>query len=297
MTLSVCRTFVLTVCLLLCGCATTPYHLTSTADYPGRYPLAKNEPVVVKGNPSPILDASDWYWPGSLLAKLLLWNGKVDSHEISDETIQYLVQFCREHELGDVKIRVNAYSTGDEWRRTFSNENIHPVWRYPFGFVAWLQYTILPGRFFGGDNYNPYSNTINIYSDLKPIALHEAGHAQDFAKQENKGTYAALYMVPFVNLYHEAAATSTALSYTKAYKPPEDQKEAFRLLYPAYGTYIGSNMGQYLFASVYWPVYLGSVAAGHIAGQTSAAFVPDTPAEKVEKTANNTQDVFTLRGD
>ena len=292
MTLSFCRVFVLTVCLLLCGCATTPYHITSAADYPGNYPLAKNNPVVVKGNPSPILDASGWYWPGSLLGKLLLWNAKVDSHEISDETVQYLVQFCREHELGDVKIRVNAYSSGDEWHRTFSNENIHPLWRYPFGFVAWLEYTILPGRFFGGDNYNPFSN---IYSDLKPITLHEAGHAQDFAKQKDKGLYAALYMIPFVNLYHEGVATSTALSYTKEYKSPKDQKEAFKLLYPAYGTYVGGDIGQYLFASVYWPVYLGGVAVGHIAGQTSAACVPDEPVEKTETTANNTQNSIPLR--
>ena len=30
-----------------------------------------------------------------------------------------------------------------------------------------------------------------------------------------------------------------------------------------------------MLASVYWPVYLGSVAVGHIAGHISAAFVPD----------------------
>jgi hypothetical protein len=260
---------------LACGCATVPYHPTSAADYPGQYPLAQQPAQVVVGKPNAFLDASDWFWPGSLLSKLLLWNGKVDSHEVSDETITTLTQFCREHELGDTMIRINAYSVGDEWHRTFSNENIHPVWRYPFGFLAWLEYTILPGRFFGGDNYNPFSNTINIYSDLKPIVLHEAGHAQDFARQRYKGIYAVLYMVPFVDLYAEAVASSTALSYIETYKPIEEQKQACRLLYPAYGTYVGGNLGDYVFPALYWPIYLGGVAVGHVVGLTTAALLPE----------------------
>ncbi len=102
---------------LTCGCATVPYHPTSAADYPGVYPRAKDKPDVAAGRPNRFLDASDWFWPGSLLSKLLLWNGKVDSHQISDETVETLIQFCREHELGDTKIRVNAYAVGEEWRR------------------------------------------------------------------------------------------------------------------------------------------------------------------------------------
>lgn len=273
------RACVIMLCVLACGCATVPYRPTSAADYPGIYFLATNDPEVVTGAPIGWLDASDWYWPGSLLSKLLLWNGNIDSHEISDETVETVVQFCREHELGDTKIRINGYQVADEWRRTFSNTNIHPFWRFPFGFLAWVQYTILPGRFFGGDNYNPYSNTINLYSDLKPVALHEAGHAQDFAKQQYKGFYAALYMVPFVNLYHEAAATSTALSYIQTFKPVEEQRDAYRLLYPAYSTYIGGNVGDFVASSAYWPIYLGSIAVGHIAGQTVAILLPEEPEQ------------------
>ena len=278
MRMRVFKVCVVAMLVLSCGCATVPYHSTSAADYPGRHPRAKDEPDVVQGKPNRFLDASDWFWPGSLLSKLLLWNGKVDSHQISDETVEALVQFCKEHELGDAKICINAYSVRDEWHRTFSNTNIHPVWRYPFGFLAWAQYTIMPGRFFGGDNYNPFSNTINIYSDLKPVALHEAGHAQDFARQRLKGTYAFLYMIPFVNLYHEAVASSTALSYIETFKPLEEQKQACYLLYPAYATYVGGNIGDYVTSAVYWPVYLGSIGVGHIVGRTAAALLPEERA-------------------
>ena len=274
------KTCAVTLLLLACGCATVPYHPTSAADYPGQYPLAQEAPEVVRGKPIGWLDASGWYWPESLLSKLLLWNAKVDSHKISDETVQAAVQFCQEHDLGDTKILVNAYSPGTEWHRTFRNTNIHPVWRYPFGFLAWLGYAILPGRFFGGDNYNPFSNTINLYSDLTPIALHEAGHAQDFARRRFKGTYAVLYMVPFFDLYPEAVASSTALSYEETYRPLEEQKQACRLLYPAYATYVGGDIGQFLVSSVYWPVYLGSVAVGHVVGLTAAAGLHEEPAQE-----------------
>lgn len=40
-------------------------------------------------------------------------------------------------------------------------------WRYSIGMLSWLQYTLLPGRLFGGDHYNPYSNTISLYSDYR----------------------------------------------------------------------------------------------------------------------------------
>ncbi|MEI8352759.1 MAG: hypothetical protein WCG36_10680, partial [bacterium] len=89
--------------------------------------------------------------------------------------------FMTDNELRDVKVRINEYSVGGELRRTIRNKSIGAGWRYTFGMMGWLGYTIMPGRFFGGDNYNPYSNTINLYSDLPCIGLHEAGHSKDFA--------------------------------------------------------------------------------------------------------------------
>ena len=56
--------------------------------------------------------------------------------------------------------------------------------------IANMFYTAFPERIFaafpfigGGDHYNPYTNTINIYSDHRAIVLHEGGHAKDFARR------------------------------------------------------------------------------------------------------------------
>jgi len=256
--------------LVLTGCTPLPYRPSTVCDYPGHHPQAESTPEVAAGGPSKVLDASDWYWPYSLLSKLLLVEKKVDSHQISEETVASILRFCEEHDLGDVMIRVNAYSTGDEWRRTFRNKNVGAGWRYTFGFISWLRYTILPGRFFGGDNYNPYSNTINLYSDVKPIAWHEAAHALDFAQRKHKGTYAFLYTIPFVNLYHEAVATDKALAYVKQFESAADQRETYRLLSAAYGTYVGDNISS-VAASPTLPWYLGSIAAGHLVGGVAGA--------------------------
>ena len=269
--------------LLAAGCTTVPYHYGKDVEYVHGYRLPEGEPQIVTGRPNGFLDASDWIWPGSLLSKLMLWNAKVDSHQISPETVEAIRQYLADNELRDVKVRINGYSVGEEWRRTFRNKAVGAGWRYTMGFYSWIMYTIMPGRFFGGDNYNPYSNTINIYSDLVPVGLHESGHAKDFAGRTWKGTYSALYsFVPFFNLYPEAKASSDALSYLQDKQDFAMKKSAYKLLYPAYGSYIGADTGEWLETPWDLAVQLGAIVSGHIVGRTRAAFVPAAAPKPAE---------------
>src|SRR5439155_26059978 len=150
--------------------------------------------------------------------------------------------------------------------RQVANDAVNPGWPYTFGTVAWLGDTILPGRLFAGDHYNPYTNTVNIYSNVPAIGLREAGHAKDWARRKYKGTYAALYALPGPPLWHEAVASRDALAYVRAAGSPEEQEEAYRLLYPAYGTYVGGAVGDFVPGAGLVP-YAGAVVAGHIAGR------------------------------
>jgi hypothetical protein len=72
--------------------------------------------------------------------------------------------------------------------------------------------------------------------------LHEAGHAKDFARRKWKGTYAAVRILPIVPLIQEAIATSDALGYLEARENVSAQQEAYEILYPAYGTYVGAEI-------------------------------------------------------
>jgi len=248
--------------LFLDACAFQPYELGTGGvdEYDGDSPMPEQQVIV--GKPHRLIDASDWIWPGSLLGKLVLWNKDVDSHEVSPEVIIALEQYLEDNDLNDVQVLVNAYRPGVQWSRLFNNQEMHPFWRYTFGLVSATFYTILPGRFFGGDSYNPYTNTISLYSNNPAIALHEAGHAKDVNRRKAKGVYSAIYSLPFIPLYHEAQASNDALSYLRDKCQTTDQKEAYKILHPAYGTYLGGAVAGRI-ASV------GAIP-GHISGRLSA---------------------------
>lgn len=278
--------------ILFCGCASNYYVYGTegmdTLDGDSR----QVDKQFIVGEPSPVLDASDWYWPGSLLAKLILWNHKIDSHEISAETIETLRLYLEKNELDDVQVLVNTYKPGVQWVRTFQNKEVGAGWRYTLGILSALQYTILPGRFFGGDHYNPYSNTISIYSDIPAVALHEGGHAKDSNSRKNKGLYAAIYAIPGVPLYHEAVASNEALSYLRENCDLDSEKKAYRSLHPAYGTYVGGT-----FSSIAQQPELALLAVlpGHLSGAigaTKADFNDGCPTERLEEKESQNDEAY-----
>ncbi|TVZ38858.1 hypothetical protein P886_3241 [Alteromonadaceae bacterium 2753L.S.0a.02] len=255
----------LCILLLFTGCASNSYVYGTN----GRDALdGDSRPVenqIIVGAPNKFLDASDWIWPGSLLGKLVLWNKKVDSHEVSPETIDALALYLERNNLDDVQVLINTYKPGTQWVRTFKNKEVGVFWRYTLGILSASFYTVLPGRFFGGDHYNPYSNTISIYSDIPAVTLHEGGHAKDFNRRKFKGIYAAIYGLPGVALYHEAVASNEALSYMRDNCSLQEEKAAYHILHPAYGTYVGGAVPGQAYASAIFAL------PGHITGAIAAA--------------------------
>ncbi|HNR93224.1 MAG TPA: hypothetical protein PKM67_06565 [Kiritimatiellia bacterium] len=270
--------------LLLSGCATTPYHFGAVYDYHPAPPLSEHEQQIERGKPNRFLDACDWIWPGSLLGKLILWNRKVDSHQVSQETEDTLRSYLAANHLDSVKVRINQYHPGAELSRTLGNKSVGFGWRYTIGLLGWLQYTILPQRFFGGDNYNPYSNTLNIYSDIPAVTVHEGGHSKDFAEKKLKGTYAFIYVIPFVNLWHEAQASNDALSYAQE-TDHELQRGGYKILYPAYATYIASDISYFTSPVLSYPLMAVCVVPAHIAGRIKAHGVTDEELSPPETAA------------
>lgn len=223
-------------------------------------------PQFERGKPYPVVDALGFIF--SLPAKILLFNWSVESHDISPETEAALAEYLKENNLDLVKVRLNQYSPGDEWTRLTENKAVGAGWRYTVGVLNWLIYTILPGRVFGGDNFNTFSNTISIYSDHRAIVLHEGGHAKDDALTEYKGTYAVLRILPIVPLFQEAEASTDALSYYEDRKCRSEQKDAYKILYPAYATYIGGEVFRWVPGGLLLTAAV--VIPGHVAGRVAA---------------------------
>lgn len=263
----------------LAACATAPYEFGSGIESGGTLPLRPDELQMERGRPHRLLDGLGHYVL-SLPSKLILLNWQVDNHAISAEIEQALCVYLEENDLLNTKIRLNQYAPGNEWSRLVRNRNINGFWRYTVGVLTVAVYTALPQRAFGGDNYNPFTNTVNLYSDDRAIALHEAGHAKDFAQRDAKGFYAALRILPLVPLFQEAKATGDAIGYERVLGGSDDEKHAYRALYPAYGTYLGGEAARWVAGPFWVPYALAAAGAvpGHVIGWVRSLFVPDRPA-------------------
>lgn len=271
--------------LFLSACASNEYYYGTGQDADKIEQEKRNSPVMeeqfILGAPHKLLDFSDWIWPGSWLGKLFLWNRNLDSHEISDQTVAALRKYLHDNELDNVQVLVNAYKPGNQWRRLFKNRTVGAGWRYTLGVLSVAYYTVLPGRFFGGDAYNPYTNTIYLYSDSAAIAMHEGGHAKDTGKRRNKGLHAALYNIPGAPLYYEARATNDTLSYLYQENLTAEQKKAYKILHPAYGTYVFGAAGTLLGRPALLPLF--GALPGHVSGRIAASVTADSELKDEEK--------------
>lgn len=267
--LALCWLFATSLFFLCTGCATTPYHFG--AKRPPVERLVCDGEMIERGKPRPVIDTVGWIF--GIPSKLILWDRRVENHAVSSTTEEAIVGYLADNQMPDVKVRVNQYAPGKEWHRLWRNDRVGLGWRATFGLVTWAGYTVFPGRIFGGDAYNPYTHSIYLYSDIPAVALHEGGHAKDFASRRWPGTYSALGQLPLASLYVEAKATNDALGYLQAQHRTEELADAYRILYPAYGTYVGGEL-----TSLFLPEYgmVGSIAGaipGHILGRYRAALL------------------------
>ncbi len=260
--------------LILGGCATPPevyrptdpYYRLRQVEFPGETPRLERAEF------HPLVDGLNHYLL-SLPTKLLLLNWRVMDHELPERNVQLLQHYLDLNGLTAVKIRHNRYDPIDELRRLTQNSDVGWGYRYTLGLVSWLQYTIFPGRLFGGlpligvgDHFNPFSNTVHVYSSDLGILLHELGHAKDYVEHDSRGTsFVLMRLVPGIDLMQEARATGDAIRYLRCVSEPGAEIRAYRTLIPAYSTYIAGYFEGGLV------VTLPLVAVGHVSGRAQAA--------------------------
>lgn len=233
--------------------------------YPNQNYFDQENPQFEEGEPYWFLDFMGNVF--GVLSKLILWNRKMSNHRFSEETKNYLKDYIRENNLKDVKVRFNQYAPIDDLVQLWKSETVHPILKYTVGIINWVSGVIFPGRLFAGlltgDHYNPYSNTINLYSDLPSVVLHEGGHSKDFALRKYKSFYSLGYSFPIVGpLYAEARASDDALRYLRHRCDLKNELLAYRTLYPAYATYATGP----ILSSVGELVGLAASIPGHIVG-------------------------------
>lgn len=253
------KAFVLVLVIALVGCSTTP------PPYVGQGP----HPQITRGQPIAPIDGLGNFF--GVLSKIILWNRKVANHDISTETEKYLVNYIDlpESVTDGTHYSLNEYNPGMAFSRLVKNKKVKWPYRILIGFpVTLIVDVLIPGRLFAGlingDMYNPYTDIVSIYSDHPSIALHEAGHTHDINKRRYKGTYAFIRIIPFVDLFQEYKASEQAFDYLIDTQDHPQEIAAYKILYPAYGTYVG--------AYVPFPgAGLAGALAGHLIGRAEAS--------------------------
>lgn len=265
------------------GCAAVPYPYIDDLESPHTLQLREGEPQIERGRPVGFVDGLGHYL-FSLPSKLILWDWRVDNHDIPEDVEQHLEAYLAANGLHNVKVRLNQYSPGGEWSRLVRNKRVNGFWRYTIGAFSTTMYTIMPGRLFGGDHYNPYTDTIHLYSGHNSIALHEGAHAKDSAASPFPGLYALSRMIPLVPLYQEGVATGDTVGYHRVSSDPANEKADYKILYPAYGTYVAGEALRYIPLSypLTYAAQLGVAIPGHVIGRVKAAGVDDGEAVKAQ---------------
>lgn len=222
---------------------------------------------VVAGQPNKFIDGAGWVL--GIPRKLILWDRRVDNHNVSPDTVSKVATFAEATQMADVCIRVNQYAPIDEWRRLTKNERVSPGWRYTMGTLSLVGYTLLPGRLIGGDEYNPYTNSVYVYSDVAALGMEAAAYAKDVQNRQYPGTYAAVNSLPIVSIWHETINTDDTLAYLEANGDSQQLEEGIRVLYPNYGASVGGAFDSAIGIS---PVLtVGGAIVGHATGRQRAS--------------------------
>ena len=256
------------------GCAKLPYRYGDNLITQNDADLKPGEPQIERGRRMPVLDTVGWIV--GIPAKIVMFDRHVDNHDVSPETEAKMQEYLANNDLDKVKVRVNEYDPLGEWGRLGRNKSVGWPARYTLGTLSVASYTLFPGRIFGWDKYNPYTNTIYLYSDVPAMALYEGGYAKDFAQREYKGWYGLGYEIPLVNLWHHSRASGDAMAYLKDTAPTQEIKDGYRTIGPAYAVNASRGLGSV--AGV--PLVLPAALAGHAVGQVKAAsFEEKAPGE------------------
>ena len=261
---------------LLGGCASGPYQFgrgwqnAQCAAYSPQDPASQLE--IAEGRPNKFVDGVGWVI--GIPGKLLLWDRRVNNHCVTPETTAAVARYLEQNHLNDACLRINQYAPGEEWVRLTTNREVSAGWRYTLGTLSLVGYTLFPGRLLGGDHYNPYTNSVYIYSDVPALGVESAAYAKDVHGREYPGTYAAVNQLPVVSLWHDTVNTKDALAYLQATGNPEQQAEGIRILYPYYDSQMGGAVASVVGAGFLFPI--GGAIVGHISGSTQTSRLPAT---------------------
>jgi hypothetical protein len=132
---------------------------------------------IERGKKRPVLDGAGWVF--GIPGKLILWNRRVDSHDVSPRTEEAIREYLADNGLDHVKVRINQYAPLDDWRRLRKNKTVGWGYRYTIGAVSVAGEALLPGRLLGRNLLQPQL--------LRSVGGRQRLQALLFGLQQRKG--------------------------------------------------------------------------------------------------------------
>lgn len=212
----------------LVGCASDSYR------YGQFRPISAAAPplVVDRGEPHPHLDRMR---DVVQFPRKLFRFGRPDSRPTTDEVEQTVVTYLEKNDLTDVAVEVGEYEPSRQWQRLRENQRVGPLWKYSVGSLTIVGYSLLPGRVFGIDCYNPFTDTLCINSRNPPKALFEAARAKALRSEQFVGSSVVLSSLPVIRSVADIRQSSDVLSYLRAEEQWELETAAYPELYAGIG--------------------------------------------------------------
>lgn len=121
---------------------------------------ATRDEQIERGKPRPVIDGLGWFF--GIPGKIVLWDRRVENHDISAVTELAISDYLDDNQLDHVKVRLNQYAPLDDFRRLTKNKTVGWPYRYTIGALSVAGEAVFPGRLFGGDHYNPFTATVHL---------------------------------------------------------------------------------------------------------------------------------------
>jgi hypothetical protein len=96
------------------------------------------------------------------------------------------------------------------------------------------------------------------------------GHLLDFRRRPYPGLYSLLRLIPGVALYQEFLASRYAVRYLDHIGDHDEELRAYRILFPAYSTYVLGFLAYLLPNQVIRTIAMPFVILGHVVGNVMA---------------------------
>jgi hypothetical protein len=217
------------------GCVQSSYRYgVSNVDLLPYLPQGPN--VVTLGGEHPRLDVIERTvaYPRKWIRKWVPWLPKEElksSEEKCASALESATEYLDDNNLSGVYIDVREYDPQEQWRRLRSNDRIAPIFKYTGGTLRHVRYCILPGRVFGFDSYNAYTNTLCIDSASEASAVFHAGYVKKLYAEKYPGIYMAANWLPIVPLWRDAVVSSDVLTYARSQQDWRLEKQLYPELY------------------------------------------------------------------